>query len=69
MTDLIKKSFKGNLNVLSEKPPTYSYSEYVSCKKLAGRKIWIKGYNRRCDPIIRYFKKNINKFHKSTVIF
>ena len=65
MTDLIKKSFKGNLNVLSEKPPTYSYSEYVSCKRLAGKKIWIKGYNRRCDPVVRYLKKNINKFHQN----
>jgi len=64
MSNLIKKCFKKKLNVMSEKPPAYSYVEYMKCKRLSGKKIWIKGYNRRCDPVIRYFKRNFYKYHK-----
>ncbi len=63
MLNLIKQSFKKKLNVMSEKPPAYSHAEYMKCKKLAGKKIWIKGYNRRCDPVVRYFKKNLKSYH------
>ena len=64
MTNLIKKSFKNNLNVMSEKPPSYSSKEYLNCEKISKDRVWIKGYNRRCDPVVRNFKKELSEYSK-----
>ena len=62
--NIVKNILKQKINVLSEKPPSFSKIELSNCLKIQknNKLLWYKGFNRRHDYAVNKLKNNFHKY-------
>lgn len=65
--NIVLNILRQKINVLSEKPPSFSKFEISKCLEVQKRNktIWLKGFNRRHDYAVNQLKDNFKKFSKN----